>query len=448
MTRTTFGLLALALVAADHPPIALSVEGEEEARIEVRVEVEGTPVAAVWDDTFAKLFAYFDRNGDGVLDEKEAARLPSARSLRQAMGNGFTPPTGTAPVISGKITPAALAAHYRAAGVGDAVVGVGRMPHGADLTVALLRNLDADGDGVVTEKEWKAAADVLKKLDKNDDELIGAGELVPTAVYPGAAGTVPLTSSATDVPDVVAKLPLSLLPAGAKNTDAAARWTVKLSEKGTTDRFDFAAGSVRVTGWVAGDTAGDALESAKKQLVATLDGVEPEPKGKGRRRAGGGLAWLTPIADRDGNGELDRKELDAWLDLQSHVARGQALLTVLDGGGLFELLDTNHDGALSLRELRGAWAAVSAAGCVSNGAFDAKKLPRVVLVAASHGYPRTIALDAPRGPAWFRAMDRNGDGDVSRREFTGPPEVFDKYDTDKDGLLSPEEAEKLRPLKK
>src|SRR5262249_62218353 len=29
-----------------------------------------------------------------------------------------------------------------------------------------------------------------------------------------------------------------------------------------------------------------------------------------------------------------------------------------------------------------------------------------------------------RGPLWFRKMDRNGDGDVSEREFLGTPEEF------------------------
>ena len=67
-------------------------------------------------------------------------------------------------------------------------------------------------------------------------------------------------------------------------------------------------------------------------------------------------------------------------------------------------------------------------------------LLRGLLVAASQGYPQGLALDVRRGPAWFRAMDRNGDGDTSRREFTGPADVFDKWDTDKDGLLSAEKA--------
>jgi hypothetical protein len=39
-------------------------------------------------------------------------------------------------------------------------------------------------------------------------------------------------------------------------------------------------------------------------------------------------------------------------------------------------------------------------------------------------------------------MDRNGDGDVSLREFLGTREEFEKIDTDHDGLISLEEAER------
>jgi Ca2+-binding EF-hand superfamily protein len=37
-------------------------------------------------------------------------------------------------------------------------------------------------------------------------------------------------------------------------------------------------------------------------------------------------------------------------------------------------------------------------------------------------------------------MDRNGDGYVSREEFLGTKEAFDRLDRDGDGLISPEEA--------
>ena len=39
-------------------------------------------------------------------------------------------------------------------------------------------------------------------------------------------------------------------------------------------------------------------------------------------------------------------------------------------------------------------------------------------------------------------MDRNRDGDVSRREFLGPRAEFDRLDRDHDGLIDAEEAAK------
>jgi hypothetical protein len=59
----------------------------------------------------------------------------------------------------------------------------------------------------------------------------------------------------------------------------------------------------------------------------------------------------------------------------------------------------------------------------------------------------TAGRPAPqRGPLWFRKMDRNGDGDVSRAEWLGSAEDFKKIDTDGDGLISLEEAEKADAL--
>ena len=44
------------------------------------------------------------------------------------------------------------------------------------------------------------------------------------------------------------------------------------------------------------------------------------------------------------------------------------------------------------------------------------------------------------GPDWFQKMDRNHDGDVSRREFLGPRDQFDRLDRDQDGLIDADEA--------
>jgi Ca2+-binding EF-hand superfamily protein len=46
------------------------------------------------------------------------------------------------------------------------------------------------------------------------------------------------------------------------------------------------------------------------------------------------------------------------------------------------------------------------------------------------------------GQARFQALDRNRDGSISREEFTGQPQLFDRIDADRDGSISPEEARK------
>lgn len=475
--RPTLWLLAVALAAGDgltaEPPKPVEfvlLDGDTPLLVSLRAELDGVPVTALWADAFATLFAYHDRNGDGVLDSGEASTVPTARALRQAMGSGFTPPSGPAPEFgqldgnsNGKVTPAEFTGYYTSWGLGNLVVGVGKLPESSPLTTAIVKHLDGDGDGSLSESEWKAAADTMKKLDKNDDELIGAGELVANAVYPGAAGTHLLASSSAAVttPELISKCPLVRLSGDPNDTawaaelakrtpkltaadlpdwrqkEPAKEWVVKLSgQSSAVDRFTVSGNAVRVEGWQSAGKLPEATETVRKELLAQLDAPEPD-----------GLSWLLPTADRDGDGQLDRKELDAWLDLQSKLCRGQVLVTVLDGGGLFEVIDTDHDGALSVRELRTAWGTLTAAGYTSDGKCDPAKLPRVLLAVASVGYPQTIAVGSRRGPDWFRAMDRNGDGDVSKREFTGTPAVFADLDTDHDGLLDATEAERASQKK-
>ena len=98
--------------------------------------------------------------------------------------------------------------------------------------------------------------------------------------------------------------------------------------------------------------------------------------------------YLKSLADRDGD-ELSRQELKTWLDCHEQITHGQVLLTVLDHGqGLFELIDANHDGQLSVRELRGSWDRLNLADCVTDNELDRAKLPRRLTTVVSRGHPR------------------------------------------------------------
>ena len=62
---------------------------------------------------------------------------------------------------------------------------------------------------------------------------------------------------------------------------------------------------------------------------------------------------------------------------------------------------------------------------------------------------REVRAERPgRGPLWFQKMDRNRDGDVSRKEWLWSVELFRKIDTDGDGLISLAEAEAYDRLRR
>jgi Ca2+-binding EF-hand superfamily protein len=165
---------------------------------------------------------------------------------------------------------------------------------------------------------------------------------------------------------------------------------------------------------------------------------------------------IIDVADRNGDGRMTREELVEYLDLVASAALAQVSISLTSSGqGLFEALDTNGDGYLGVREMRNAWQRLSMFDADGDMAVSKAELPTQVRLTVGRGgsnargmTPEGEVVEAgravpTRGPLWFRKMDRNGDGDVSRAEWLGNPEDFDRADTNKDGLLSLEEAEAL-----
>jgi Ca2+-binding EF-hand superfamily protein len=370
-----------------------------------------------------------------------------------------------------KCTPEALERYYRRHRAGGAQVGFGKLPHTAALAEALIQALDRDKNGALSQAELMSAESLLRKLDANDDELIGAGELLPNCVYPGCAATneasesmVAELSSAPESKLVLVRLPAevqereALLRQGRERAESRqppaaetvsppqiATWKISISDQLSAAPLSLGAGArVRCEAWgVAGPLAG--LYTQLRERLKDAEAAQPpaNPAEVGAPRSDNDLTWLVSLVDRDRDGKASPDEIAAWLEVQRLVNRGQLLVSILHGGGLFEILDENHDAGLSPRELRNAWSVLEAAGCTSGENVDRGKAPSVVMIVASQGYPASFTRSAPGGAEWFRKMDRNSDGDISRREFSGSIEVFSKLDLDRDGLISLDEARRI-----
>ena len=157
------------------------------------------------------------------------------------------------------------------------------------------------------------------------------------------------------------------------------------------------------------------------------------------------------LVDRDTDGKVTRKELKAYLDMQTEGSGCRLQLTITDEGrSLFDLLDDNGDSRLSIRELRTGWSRMKALAKSDSG-LSRQDIGRRLDVSVGQAQRRvrppagrtggpTIARRMLAPPLWFQKMDRNNDGDISPREFVAGDEAFRKLDTDGDGLISREEA--------
>src|SRR5262249_28111363 len=147
------------------------------------------------------LVRLLDRNGDGLLDQEEADRLPRQFVLPGFAGGDQAPDLNLSLQFSaldknsdGKLTSTELADYYRANGAlavpfrylrNDlGVGGSGRgfpqppmAPSGAELSEALFRHLDTNKDGKLSRSELVMAGDLLRKLDTDEDEVISPSEL-------------------------------------------------------------------------------------------------------------------------------------------------------------------------------------------------------------------------------------------------------------------------------
>ncbi len=448
---------------------------------EIQIQVDGIPAGELWQRSIEKLFRHIDFDGNGTLESQEAVRLPSGFELRQSLWGNFFPPSGVGERWSavdrnqdGKLNLGEVESYYRTQGVG-VTVGLGRSPNTSVLNQALRRRLDVNQDGIITLTELAGLVQSISAADLNNDELVAAEELAPGMVYPGTAGTtrVQIGSSMDQKGPPMQPVAVLLLEAPSRGESRSAQPSTSNSKvnqlmpsshvvwravwEGTqvnttslstdhllkTDSNKLPSSSLQVLAWCTTGKLDRQFERYADQLRGKFGEADLKREGilsvdNPALAKDSTLSQLLLTADRDADGRLQARELEAWISVVKEIIQAQVLVTLVDyETGLYEFLDADRDGLLSLRELRSALQRLRDGKVLTEQELAWDRLPRNWSILVSRGHPQQLTKFSERTvPTWFRGMDRNNDGDVSRREFLAEKATFEQLDKDHDGLIS------------
>ncbi len=206
-----------------------------------------------------------------------------------------------------------------------------------------------------------------------------------------------------------------------------------------------------------GTLASTGVQFAQRNFLFTFEQADRENKGYITEKDIAGpqhqfLRIIFDVVDRNGDGKMTKQEyLDYYELQQSFLGLPLGLTHVTQTPSLFSMIDENRDGRLSIREMRNAWTRLKNlepgnAEFITKAALQPQATVRYcrasqLFQAVNFNNYNPVVQPTTKGPNWFRKLDRNGDGDLSRNEFPGTDEDFDKLDTNHDGLISVEEAE-------
>ena len=416
---------------------------------------EAPNYAATPDLLTPEIFARLDTNNDSKLSEAE---LKAAEKLLLALDGDedecvsaleitSNPVKNKIPVLS--TGGAGLGMMERPAGkpvAGPTDIHCFRGSIPGSVVQQMLKRYDKDGDFELGRDEIALPKELFDKLDKNGDDQLDAKEL--DAWRTGPPDLSVELNTAVKAERCTAKLspPPKVYAAGIAAIQTTPDRLIVTVHGQTLDL-----GASPAVGQPGNsDNPYGYLFPPGKEFLVEKDLVGPQYQL---------LRVLFDPADFDGDGKLTRAEFERYYRLQQSVSRQSlGLFHQTRVPNLFTLLDSNNDGKLSVKELRSAYdrliplepsggkmvtrailqpAAVVRLGHWIDGNYDPNLLPQQTGTAGYGALP--VAPGA--GPIWFRKMDRNGDGDVSRTEFVGSKVSFDAIDANKDGLISLEEAE-------
>ncbi len=409
------------------------------------------------------LLKHLDTNKDGKLSAEELAKAPAALerldldedemiATAELMPGGGDNNYGFV-VVNNTVMAAPNAGGFLQINAG-AVDGVARQ---------VLTHYDKNKNGKLSREEAGLDEALFSQLDANRDDQLDAKEFAGffrrDADLELMARMGKLEAKELQIASFLSKIGLGSQPIRAEVFNPSKR-SMPLAAK--VERHDasalaFGLGDARI-GLSVSDQQFTQFNNIKQFYVQQFKQADTDKKGvldSKKAKTSQFIDMIFPLLDRDGDGKLTEKELNAFLDMQVEGGGCQMQLTITDEGrSLFDLLDENGDSRLSIRELRSGWSRMKPL-VKSDKGLSRQDIPRRLDVSIGQVQRRfrpglvrsrvTTAVPAAKAaPLWFTKMDRNHDGDLSPREFIGAEEDFRKLDADGDKLISAEEARQFK----
>jgi Ca2+-binding EF-hand superfamily protein len=330
--------------------------------------------------------------------------------------------------------------------------------------------IDGDDDGRLTSEEIGDATNRLLALDADDDRILAPAEMASLREQLEASGQrrryVPRDANHYAAmhlgPDLeIGRLRYLLSDLYAPQQDLGPNSFPELSA--TYEKLD-----ANGDGWFNGEELAT-IQSVDPHLALNIAFDDPNKEKPSTAKIE--ASKLTPEVAVVGQPSTDRTVIslgNTRLIVSAHnsgkpdgkpssgqaAARNQIRLMVHDqSDALFEALDANADGRLGEREIAFSSQRLGERDRNGDGNLAGDEFPYTMIVAFLLGeqasersfyVPPSAVVSAATSdkplPAWFSHADLNGDGDVSRREFLGSTQQFDRLDGNRDGYLGLDEV--------
>lgn len=496
--------------AGQHDMLLLLPEGPVHLRIQI--SDNGRSLQQMRDDYLAHLVESLDTDQDGKLSRSETTNHPLFSKGRRFQNNQFLnslrsrrPYTDREIAMAVDREAGQLVSYRQNNLLADQDLGVFRVLD-ADasglidrvemrLSPARIGERDSDFDQCVTFDEFLNDADAMDSpliVNPFDDEPPGAvnSELLRDATEPILAGRlVRRYDKDQDAHLTAEELGWKSERAAAMDTDGDGRLNIQelsrlaAAEPDISLQVDLGKEASEAMQVIGADTSDvdisrpDLVRLRRDGLSLSVGYRHRDPMQEARQNAEAAFNAI----DADANGYLDRDEISEHQRFERYLfdamdhdnddrlfaeemlnyvaeytepASTSCQVTLLDNGnGFFQMLDSNGDGRISIRELRkceqtlldasGNEEVLNPSRLTKSYRIEIQRGGRSLFGRVDRPSAETPAalLKPPSGPIWFQRMDRNGDGDLTWDEFLGPREVFHQLDTDQDALIDEHEAE-------